>query len=40
MKWDEAFERPSLEEMARFDAGSLTVLTTKEKLSPEGAESG
>src|SRR6266849_140633 len=27
MKWDEAFERPSLEEMALFDAGSVSVLT-------------
>jgi len=38
MKWDEAFERPSLEEMALFDAGSLTVLTAKEKLGPEEVE--
>ena len=40
MTWAEVFERPSAEEMALFDAPSLTVLTTKEKLSPEGAERG
>lgn len=39
VKWAEAFERPSGEEMALFDAESLTVLTAKETLSPEGAES-
>jgi predicted kinase len=27
VKWSENFERPSAEEMALFDAGSLTVLT-------------
>lgn len=37
-KWAEGFQRPSLEEMALFDAGSLTVLTAKEKLGPEEAE--
>ena len=38
VKWAETFDRPSAEEMALFDAGSLTVPSARENLNSESAE--